>query len=112
MDLDEPLILSPDEQLRVDLSMERFSNLLNSERSRYEIQARELIENQTLVTDTDAFVLKYKINGDFYISRGNPKVTGGQSFSIEFPIPTTEQERIESLIELFAQSEAESSNRD
>jgi hypothetical protein len=112
MDLDEPLILSPDEQLRVDLSMERFSNLLNSERSRYEIQARELIENRILVTDTDAFVLKYKINGDFYISRGKPKVIGGQSFSIEFLIPATEQERIESLIELFAQSEAESSSRD
>ena len=92
--------------------MERFSNLLNSERSRYEIQASELIENQILMTDTDVFVLKYKINGDYCISQGNPKVTGGQSFSIEFPIPTTEQERIEPLIELFAQSEYESSKRD
>lgn len=112
MDLDEPLILSPDEQLRVDQIMERFWNLLNSERSRYETQAHELIKNQVLVTETEAFVLKYKINGDFYMSRGNPKVTGGQSFSIEFPIPITEQEKIESLVELFAQSEAESSNRD
>jgi hypothetical protein len=56
--------------------------------------------------------VKYKINGDRYISQGNPKVKGGQGFSIEFPIPATDQEKIESLVELFAQSEAESSKRD
>ena len=112
MDLDDTLILSPEEQQRVDQAMERFWNLLISERSRYELEARQLIETQALSTETDDFVFTYKINGDFYTSQGNPKVTGGQSFSIEFPIPTTEQERIESLIELFAQSEAESSNRD
>jgi hypothetical protein len=112
MDLDSPLSLTPGEQLRVDQAMERFWNLLNSERSRYETQARGLIESQTLVTETDDFVVKYKINGDRYISQGNPKAKGGQSFSIEFPIPTTDQEKIESLVELFAQSEAESSKRD
>lgn len=112
MDFDEPLILSPEEQLRVDQTMERFANLLNSERSRYETQAHEFIETQTLATETDAFVLKYKINGDCHISRGKPKVKGGQSFSIEFPIPTTAKAKIESLVVLFAQSEAESSNPD
>lgn len=112
MDLDDSLSLSPNEQLRVDQSMERFWNLLNSERSRYETQARELIESRTLVTETDDFVLKYKINDGHYIGRGNSKVKDGQSFSIEFPIPATEQEKIESLVELFAQSEAESSSRD
>lgn len=112
MDLDDSLSLSPNEQLRVDQSMERFWNLLNSERSRYETQARELIESRTLVTETDDFVLKYKINDGHYIGRGNPKVKDGQSFSIEFPIPATDQEKIESLVELFAQSEAESSKRD
>ena len=112
MDFDDPLSLAPDEQLRVDQTMERFWNLLNSERSRYETQARGLIESQTLVTETDDFVLKYKIDGDRYIGRGNPKVKGSQSFSIEFPIPAADQEKIESLIELFAQSEAESLKRD
>jgi hypothetical protein len=112
MDLDDPLSLSPDEQQRVDKAMERFWNLVNSDRSRYETQARELIESQTLVTETDDFVLKYKITGDRYISRGNPKVKGDQSFSIEIPIPATEQEKIESLVELFAQSEAKSSKID
>ena len=106
MDLDDSLSLSPDEQLRVDQTMERFGNLLNSERSRYETQAHELIESQTLVTETDNFMLKYSIRGDLYVSRGIPKQKDSDSFSIEFPIPDTKQERIESLIELFAQSEA------
>jgi hypothetical protein len=106
MDLDDSLSLSPNEQLRVDQTMERFWNLLNSERSRYETQARELIENQTLVTETDDFMLKYSIRGDLYVSRGIPKQKDSDSFCIEFPIPDTKQERIESLVELFAQSEA------
>lgn len=111
MDPDETLILSAEEQQRVDQAMERFGNLLISERSRYELQAHQLIKTQALSTETDDFLLKYKINGDCYISRGNPKVSGGQGFSIEFPIPATEQEKIESLVELFAQSEAETSKR-
>jgi len=106
MDLDNSLNLSPDEQLRVDQTMERFWNLLNSERSRYETQARELIESQTLVTETDNFMLKYSIRGDLYVSRGIPKQKDADSFCIESPIPDTKQERIESLVELFAQSEA------
>lgn len=106
MNLDDSLSLSPDEQLRVDQTMERFWNLLNSERSRYETQARELIESQTLVTETDNFMLKYSIRGDLYVSRGIPKQKDADSFCIEFPIPCTKQERIESLVELFAQSEA------
>jgi hypothetical protein len=112
MDLDSPLSLTPGEQLRVDQAMERFGNLFISERSRYELQARQLIETQDLSTETDDFVFTYKINGDRAISCGNPKVSDGQGFSIEFPIPSTEQEKIESLVELFAQSEAESSKRD
>jgi hypothetical protein len=112
MDLDDTLILSPEEQQRVDQAMERFGNLFVSERSRYELQARQLIETQALSTETDAFVLTYKINGDRYISCGNSKVSGGQGFSLEIPIPNTEQEKIESLVELFAQSETESSKRD
>jgi hypothetical protein len=112
MDVDDPLILSPEEQQRVDQAMDLFGDLLTSERSRYEQQARQLIDNQTLATETDDFIFTYKINGDRYISRGNPKISGGQNFSIEFPIPNTEQEKIESLVELFAQSEAESSKRD
>lgn len=73
MDLEDPLILSPEEQLRVDQTFELFWNLMTSERSRYETQARELIE---------------------------------------IPFPATEQEKIESLVELFAQSEAESFKKD
>jgi len=112
MDLDDTLILSPEEQQRVDQAMEGFGNLLISERLRYELQARQLIETQALSTETDDFIFTYKINGDCYISQGNPKVRGEQSFSIEFPIPNTEQEKIDSLVDLFAQSEAESSKRD
>ncbi len=112
MDPDETLILSPEEQQRVDQAMERFGDLLISERLRFELQARQLIETHALSTETDDFGFTYKINGDRYTSYGNPKVSGGQGFSIEFPIPNTEQEKIESLVELFAQSEAESSKRD
>jgi hypothetical protein len=112
MDLDDTLILSPEEQQRVDQALERFGNLFISERSRYELQARQLIETQALSTETDDFLLTYKINGDRCVSRGNPKISGGQGFSIEFAIPATEQEKIDSIVELFAQSEAESSKRD
>ena len=112
MDLEDPLILSPEEQLRVDQTLELFWNLMTSERSRYETQARELIESHTLEIETEDFVLKYKIAGDRLISRGNPKVKSSPSFSIEIPFPVTEQEKIESLVELFAQSEAESFKKD
>jgi hypothetical protein len=50
--------------------------------------------------------LSYLIQEDRYICNANPQSLLIQSFSIEAPIPDTFQEKIETLVELFAQSEA------
>jgi hypothetical protein len=79
---------------------------MNSERSRYELQAIEFMAQQTLATETEGYVLNYNIKRDRYISCGTPKQEGSDSFSIEIPIPNSQLERIDALVELFAQSEA------
>jgi len=102
----EPFELTPEEKLQELELMTRFFNLLNSERSRYELEAKEFMAREALATETHNYVLKYSIQRDRYICRGKPKILGSQSFSTEIPIPVTEEEKIEALVELFAQSEA------
>jgi hypothetical protein len=103
---DESLELTHEEKVNEMNVIARCFNLMHIQRSRYELQANEFMVRQALATETDDYVLKYSIERNLYICRGKPKIRNNQSFSTEIPIPATEREKIEALIELFAQSEA------
>ncbi|MEY4498720.1 MAG: hypothetical protein RJA40_825 [Actinomycetota bacterium] len=88
----------------------RFFRLIRNERSRYESQALTLIENGTFEKVTDNFELSYRVKGETYSCRIRNKNRNGNSYEMELPIPDSEVKRIETLIELFAQSEAKSTD--
>ena len=106
MELEDPDSLSPREVLREKEVMEKFFDLMNVQRSRYEEQAKSLSANKTLRLDSENFVLEYSISGNRYKCESIPDSKNGDSFSIELPIPDSEEERVEALVQLFAQSEA------
>ncbi len=83
-----------------------FSRLLETERSRYEDQARKLMEQKRLETDVTGFRLSYIVKEKSYLCKLHNLVKSGNSYEIEFPIPNSEIDKLETLIELFAQSEA------
>ncbi|CAB4989961.1 MAG: hypothetical protein F2879_04915 [Actinobacteria bacterium] len=106
MDFEDPDFLSPEQKLQEQEVITRCFNLMRDERSRYEEQARTLLANRFFVSEDGTNGLAYSIQGDRYICNANPQSPLGESFSIEAPIPDTQEEQIETLIELFAQSEA------
>lgn len=106
MNLDDPDSLSPNEMLREKEVMEKFFNLMNVQRSRYEEQAKTLIASKTLQLVAGNLSLEYLIEGNRYICNSIPDSQAGHGFSIELPIPDSEEERVEALVQLFAQSEA------
>jgi hypothetical protein len=106
MDFDDPDSLSPEQKLREQEITSRFFNLVRDERSRYEIQAGTLMANNIFVLENLRYDLTYSIQLGRYICSALSRSPLSQSFSIEVPIPKTQKEKIETLIELFAQSEA------
>lgn len=107
MDSEDQDILTPEEEAHERELISKCFQLMRDERSRYEAQAIRLIESAELETETEDFKLSYLVKENTYICRMNSKNKSGNSYEIEFPIPELENEKIETLIELFAQSEAE-----
>jgi hypothetical protein len=83
-----------------------FSRLLETERSRYEAQAIQLIELKRLETEVAGFRLSYSIKEKSYLCQLQNQDKTGKSYEIEFPIPDSNSDKLETLIELFAQCEA------
>lgn len=83
-----------------------FSRLLETERSRYEEQAKNLIEQKRLETNVGGFRLAYLVKENSYLCQLHNLDKSGNSYEIEFPIPDSDFDKVETLIELFAQSEA------
>ena len=106
MDFEDPDFLSPEQKLREQEVIIRCFNLMHDERSRYEEQAQKLLASEFFFSKSGIYDLSYLIQGDRYICKANPQSSLTQSFSIEAPIPDTHEEKIETLVELFAQSEA------
>ena len=98
------------EKRREQELISRFFRLMHNERSRYENQALTFIENGTFEKVTDNFELSYRVKGETYSCRIRNRNRNGNSYEIVLPIPDSEMERIEILIELFAQSEAKSTD--
>lgn len=106
MDSEDPDFLTPEQKMREQEVIARCFNLMRDERSRYEEQAQKLLATEFFFSKSDNYELFYLIQEDRYICNANPQSPLGESFSIEAPIPDTQEEQIETLIELFAQSEA------
>jgi hypothetical protein len=106
MEREDDSEFSPDQKNREQKVFIHFLYLLETERSRYENQAIQLLERKQLETRIDGFKLSYLVKPKTYLCRLQNNDTSGNSYEIEFPIPDSEEEKIETLIELFAQSEA------
>jgi hypothetical protein len=106
MDSEGPNYLSPEQTLREKEVIKKCFNLMRDERSRYEEQAEKLLTNEFFFSKSESYELSYLIQDDRFICNANLQSSLTQIFSIEAPIPHTQGEKIEILIELFAQSEA------
>jgi hypothetical protein len=98
--------LTPDQTRREQTVLANFSHLIETERSRYENQAIQLLEKRQFESEIDGFNLSYLVKLNTYLCQLQNNDTSGNSYEIEFPIPESEEEKLETLIELFAQSEA------
>jgi hypothetical protein len=98
--------LNTDEVLRESEILFTFQNLLITEKSRYESQAIKLLEEISLQTKIAGYDLSYRVNSDTYLCRITNQDKSGNSYDIEIPIPNSQAEKLETLVELFAQSEA------
>ena len=106
MGYDNSDFLSPAQKLREREVIRKYFNLMSDERPRYVKQAEELLLKNSICTQSDNYNLTYVAKDDLYICDGSPESPQCQSFSIEVPVPSTSTEKIETLIELFAQAEA------
>lgn len=98
--------LTPEKNQRKQEVQINFSRLLETERSRYESQAIKFIELKKLETEVAGFRLSYTIKEKSYLCRLQNQDKTGKSYEIEFPIPESAEERLETIVELFAQCEA------
>ena len=83
-----------------------FFELLEREECRYESQARELLATRFLSRELNGHSLDYFVQDGSFCCEIKKIPYTGESTSINFPIPITKKNKIRSLIELFAQSEA------
>lgn len=80
--------------------------MIKAERSRYENQAIQLLEKKQFESEVDGFKLSYLVKPNTYLCRLQNNDSSSNNYEIEFPIPDSEEEKLETLVELFAQSEA------
>lgn len=106
MKKEDEIELTPEQKNREQEVFIHFSHLLETERFRYESQAKTLIEQKKLETSVDGFRLSYVVKENSYLCQLHNLDKSGKSYEIEFPIPDSDFDKLETLIELFAQSEA------
>jgi hypothetical protein len=106
MEHEDEIQLSPDESLQESQILLTFEELLRTEKFRYEEQAHKLIEETSLETEIHGIKRSYRVTVDTYRCRVNSRDLSGKGYEIEVPIPGSQSEKMETLIELFAQSEA------
>jgi len=106
MEREDGFELTPEKKNREQTVLINFSRLLETERSRYEAQAIQLIKLKRLETEVAGFKLSYIVNEKSYLCQLRNQDKTATSYEIEFPIPDSESDKLETLIELFAQSEA------
>ena len=98
--------LNPQQLVRESEVLSEFCRLIVEERSRYENQAEIFLETGSFSRVNNDYSFKYKIKDDRFVWHAKPSTPTENSYSSEIPIPETMVDKIETLIEFFAQSEA------
>lgn len=98
--------LTPEQLIRESEVLSECSRLMLEERSRYEDQAKIFLETGSFSRVNGDYSFKYKMKGDRFVWHAKPISPTENSYSSEVPIPKTMVDKIETLIEFFAQSEA------
>jgi hypothetical protein len=105
MDVNESF-LTPAHQIKESEVLAECSRLMLEERSRYESQATVLLETGTFSSQKGNYLLRYKMEDDRFAWHANSTTATENSYSGQAPIPDSESARLETLVELFAHSEA------
>jgi len=98
--------LTPEQLIRESEVLSECCRLMEEERSRYENQAEIFLDTGSFSRVNGNYSFKYKIKDGRYIWHAKPSSPTENSYSSEVPIPETMIDKIETLIEFFAQSEA------
>ena len=98
--------LTPEQLIRESEVISECSRLMSEERSRYENQAEIFLETGSFSRVKGDYSFNYKIKGDRFVWHAKSISPNENSYSSEIQIPRTLAEKIEVLIEFFAQSEA------
>lgn len=98
--------LTPQQLVRESEVLSEFCRLIVEERSRYENQAEIFFATGSFSRVNGDYSFKYKIKGDRFVWHAKPISPTENSYSSEVPIPETMVDKVEALIEFFAQSEA------
>ena len=106
VDEENDLELTPKVKLRESEVLLKYQNLLNSEKSRYELQAQQLLVEGFLHTKIDGLKRTYFVNENTYRCNIYDPNSLGTDHAMELPIPGSQEDKIQLLVELFAQSEA------
>ena len=94
-------------EINNDSEISLFLKLFKQEVSRYESQAREFLLTHFFSQELNGHSLDFFVQDGSYCCEIKEIPSKGSSASIKFPIPRSKKKRIESLVELFAQCEAE-----
>ena len=106
MEEEAEIRMTPEAKLRESEVLLNYQNLLNSEKSRYELQAQQLLTEGFLRTNIQGYKRIYKVNENTFRCNIYDPNRLGIDRSIELPIPASQEDKFKLLVELFAQSEA------
>jgi hypothetical protein len=106
VDEENDLELTPKVKLRESEVLLKYQNLLNSEKSRYELQAQQLLVEGFLHTKIEGLKRTYFVNENTFRCNIYSSDSLGSDHAMELPIPGSHEDKIQILVELFAQSEA------
>jgi hypothetical protein len=98
--------LTPEQLIRESEVLSECSRLMLEERSRYENQAEIFLETGSFSRVNGDYSFKYKMKDGRFVWHAKPFSPTENSYSSEVPIPEAMVDKIETLIEFFAQSEA------
>ena len=89
--------LTPEQKNRELIILMNISRLLETEMSRYEAQAIQLIELKKLETEVLGFKLSYAVKEKSYLCKLQNKDKTRNNYEIEFPIPDSKLDKIDTL---------------
>ena len=98
--------LSAEQTRRQSEVLAECARLMRDDRSRYEDQARRVIEDGSLSIETAKYAFEFSMGPGRFACNASPKSLDYKRFEISIPIPESSREQVDALVELFAQAEA------